>query len=480
MKLPAERPIRVCLLLEGSYPFITGGVSAWVQDLIQGLPHIEFSLFTISPEADMELRYELPQNVSEHQDVVLREVEKNKAKIPESKYNKNDFVNALVGFHKDLAESKFANPSVFYGFEDNDAQFFDAVDSRQGWDLLRKTNAEKNPIYPFADYFWAWSSAHYMMFKVLATSPPAADIYHAISTGYAGLAGLKARYKKGVPLLLTEHGLYHKEREMEIRKSKYVRGYQRDMWINLYNSISRLTYSNADTITALFEENRQKQIELGAAPEKCVVIPNGIDIERFSVVRQKRPGYHIGLVGRVVPIKDIKTFILAAKIVHDALPDVIFYCIGPTDEDPGYYNDCRMLTESLKITRRFKFTGRQNVTEYYAFLDILLLTSIREAQPLVILEAYCAGIPVASTNVGNVAELLDYDDRFLAAPKDAGKLAQSVIFSHNNPKVIEDLSVKNRERVKMFYDKKDLHQKYEELYETLAAKGRAGENAWQA
>ena len=56
---------------------------------------------------------------------------------------------------------------------------------------------------------------------------------------------------------------------------------------------------------------------------------------------------------------------------------------------------------------------------YYEFLDVLLLTSVREAQPLVILEAYAAGLPVVSTRVGNVPELLDYDERFLASSQDA-------------------------------------------------------------
>ncbi|TFG62475.1 MAG: DUF3492 domain-containing protein, partial [Spirochaetales bacterium] len=334
-------PIRVCLILEGSYPFITGGVSAWVQDLILGLPGIEFSLFTISPKEDQELRYKLPPNVMEHRDIVLKDSGKRGRPEKIRRRAKTLFVKNLLQFHRNITEAKFSRQDIFSQLEDNGELYLEAANSRAGWDLLRRTNAEKNPIYPFADYFWAWSSAHYMIFKVISAAAPKADIYHAISTGFAGLAGLKASFRFGRPLLLTEHGLYHKEREMEIRKSDYVRGYQRDMWINLYNTLSRLTYSRADRITALFEENRQKQIELGALPDKCLVIPNGIDIKKFTVERRKKPGFHIGLVGRVVPIKDIKTFILAAKIVHDAVPEARFYCIGPTDEDPAYYNDCR-------------------------------------------------------------------------------------------------------------------------------------------
>jgi len=49
------------------------------------------------------------------------------------------------------------------------------------------------------------------------------------------------------------------------------------------------------------------------------------------------------------------------------------------------------MVESFQLSEVFHFTGRQNVLNYYAFLDVMLLTSIREAQPLVILEAYAAG-----------------------------------------------------------------------------------------
>jgi glycosyltransferase involved in cell wall biosynthesis len=324
-------------------------------------------------------------------------------------------------------------------------------------------------VYPFADYFWSWKGSHDMLFTVLAHEAPAADLYHAVSTGYAGLAGVAARLRTGRPFLLTEHGLYHKEREMEIKRASFVRGYQRDMWIGIYNELARLCYRSADRIISLFEYNRRRQLELGADEDRAMVIPNGIDIPRFSaVVRRKRPGFHVGLVGRVVPIKDIKTFILTAKIAADALPDARFWCIGPTDEDPAYYEDCRALVESFQLTDRFTFTGKADVREYYGFLDILLLTSVREAQPLVILEAYAAGVPVASTRVGNVPELLDYDERFLAASKDSEALARSIRWVHDHPAETAELVQRNRDTVARFYDKAAVYRRYGELYRGLA------------
>ncbi len=457
--------IKVCIVLEGSYPYITGGVSAWVQDLIKGLPEIEFVLFSISPEKNQKLRYELPPNVVEHKDIVITEAQPSSS-FPE---NRDKMLDDIKDFHRQLfRDSNINMEHIIKLLPENYFLHKDSVESDQGWELITGGNQKMNPLYPFSDYFWAWKSAHDMLFTVLGSSAPEADIYHAVSTGFAGLASFAAKIRYNKPFLLTEHGLYHKEREMEIRKSSYIRGYQRDMWIKIYNQLSNICYTNADSITALFEENRQKQLVLGAPINRTAVIPNGIDIERFSIKREKREGFHVGLVGRVVPIKDIKTFLATAKIVLDNNPDVTFYCIGPTDEDPAYHDDCVRLSKSLRIDQRFKFTGRQNVLEYYSFLDILVLTSVREAQPLVILEAYCSGIPVVSTRVGNVAEMLDYDERFLAASKDAVKLAEGIQYIHDHPEEMEQINEKNIQKVKHFYDRLDLHRKFHNLYKELS------------
>ena len=59
-------PPRVCLLLEGTYPYVAGGVSSWVHDIIRGLPEFDFALYHIAAREDLELtpRYTLPPNVA--------------------------------------------------------------------------------------------------------------------------------------------------------------------------------------------------------------------------------------------------------------------------------------------------------------------------------------------------------------------------------------------------------------------------------
>jgi polysaccharide biosynthesis protein PelF len=456
-------PLTVCLLLEGSYPFITGGVSAWVQELIEALPEVRFHLFTISPRPGQPLRYALPPNVASHRDVVVNERRR-------SRGGPRGGVPAMVAEARAMHERFTARsdpdfPRLLARLPPGYRPYADSVRDPAAWEMITEANARNNPVYSFSEYFWSWKTSHDMIFMVLGEEPQRADLYHAVCTGYAGLAAVAASVRTGRPFLLTEHGIYHKEREMEIKRAGFVKGYQRDMWIGIYAGVSRLCYRHASLVVSLFEQNRRLQIEMGAEPEKAVVIPNGIDIPRFTAVRrERREGFHVGLVGRVVPIKDIKTFILMARIVAEAAPEARFWCIGPVDEDPAYFDDCRALVASFQMEERFTFTGKADVRAYYAFLDVLLLTSVREAQPLVILEAYAAGVPVVSTRVGNVPELLDHDERFLAPSKDAEKLAQGVRWVRDHPEEARALAKANRERVERFYDKTAVFERYRGIY----------------
>jgi glycosyltransferase involved in cell wall biosynthesis len=463
--------LTACLLVEGSYPYITGGVSAWVQELIQALPAVRFALLTISPKSGQELRYALPANVISHRDIVVNEKRPSRGG---PRGGAAAFIEKVQALHASLASHSAG------GFEEIISRipagyhpYAEAVREPAAWEMIVRANADHNPVYPFSDFFWSWKSSHDMVFTILGEEMPKADLYHAVCTGYAGLAAVTAKLREGRPFLLTEHGIYHKEREMEIRRAPFVRGYQRDIWISMYAGISRLCYRHADMVIALFEQNRRIQIEMGADPDKATVIPNGIDIPRYaSVVRERRPGFHIGFVGRVVPIKDARTFILMARMLTEAIPDARFWCVGPMDEDPIYSEECRSLVESLQLSELLTFTGKADVREYYAFLDVLVLTSVREAQPLVILEAFAAGLPVVSTRVGNVPELLEHDERFLASSKDVEKLCEAVRYVHDHPVEMQALAQRNRGKVDRFYDKTRVFERYGEIYHGLARSSR--------
>src|SRR4029077_17871917 len=129
---------------------------------------------------------------------------------------------------------------------------------------------------------------------------------------------------------------------------------------------------------------RARQIEDGAVSERTRVIPNGIDVSRFAALRAARPAAAsppavLGLVGRVVPIKDIKTFIRAMRTVVAEIPEAQGWIVGPDDEDPRYAEECRALARSLGWEGAVRSLGFRPAEEVLPKLGLAVLTSISEA-----------------------------------------------------------------------------------------------------
>ncbi len=459
--------LRVCLLLEGTYPYVRGGVSSWTHQLIRSLPDIEFVLFTLSPEGDQTISYEIPPNVVGMNDIVLHTDAMSMRNKPSPAV-----VTASIALLAMLTEETTDIPGELMrqlaGTTELNSRLYG---SRSFWNDLVEQYLDRNPFYPFSEFFWTWFNSRAVLLKLLEADIPQANIYHSLCTGYAGFVGAMAKAVHGKPYMLTEHGIYHRERAIEVEASDALRGRHRDEWKDLFFGLSRLSYRTADRIITLFDANHQMELAMGAPPDRSVVIPNGIDVARFSgIERQPRPGFHAGLVGRVVPIKDIKTFISVAKIVTDAIPQAHFHCVGPTEEDERYYEECVQLVHSLGIDESFTFTGNQDVREYYAFLDVVVLTSLSEAQPLVILEAYAAGVPVVSTRVGDVPNLLGHDARFIAPPKDAQGIAEKIIGIHTDGEAVTEW-VKERQKIVFTeYNRDTVFQTYREEYLRIAGR----------
>jgi glycosyltransferase involved in cell wall biosynthesis len=221
----------------------------------------------------------------------------------------------------------------------------------------------------------------------------------------------KARY--GCGLLISEHGIYTREREEELIRAKWVAGIYKNVWIDQFKKMSRLAYAKADCVTSLYEHARKLQIELGCDEELTMVTPNGIDEKRFAGEHGERITeenmVHIGAVLRVTPIKDVKTLIRAFAFAKERVSNLKLWIMGPMDEDEQYAAECFEIVETMGI-QDIVFTGRVNVTEYLWQMDVTILTSISEGQPLTILESYAAHKPVIATDVGNCRGLIFGED----------------------------------------------------------------------
>ncbi|HVH46316.1 MAG TPA: GT4 family glycosyltransferase PelF, partial [Labilithrix sp.] len=352
----------------------------------------------------------------------------------------------------------------------------------------------------FLEYFWTVRSMHAPLFKMarVAAALPSSRAFHVVSTGFAGFLGALAQKKRRRPLILTEHGIYSKERGIELLQASWINdddsecdenggvqevGFIRQMWIRFFEALGRISYGAAKPIITLYEGNRQRQIHDGADPPRTRVIPNGIDLARFSALRGKRPAEIprvLGLVGRVVPIKDIKTFIRAMRVVVGVLPDAEGFIVGPEDEDKNYAEECHHLVRSLGLEKTVRFLGFQNVDEIFPRLGLNVLTSISEAQPLVVLEGFAAGVPCVSTDVGCVRELVHgvtSDDQNhgtagavveIASPEATARAALALLA---DPKRWYAAQAAGVARVERIYTQEIMLARYRSIYEHALEQG---------
>jgi glycosyltransferase involved in cell wall biosynthesis len=369
----------------------------------------------------------------------------------------------------------------------------DFLYGRAVWDYIRASYLERATTPAFIDYFWTVRIMHAPLFLVshVARRAPPARVYHAVSTGYAGLLGVFLSEQRGRPFVLTEHGIYTKERKIDLAQAAWIKdapepyagaleddvGYVRRLWIRFFEGIGRLAYQAADPIVALYEGNRQRQTRDGAPPERTRVVPNGVDLERFAPALEARGAdvpKVVGLVGRVVPIKDIKTFIRAMRTVVQEVPGAEGWIVGPADEDPEYARECKDLVESMGLRAQVRFLGFRRVEEILPQLGLIVLSSISEAMPLVVVEGFAAGVPAVTTDVGACRELIEgvgEDDRALGAAGAVVDIADPEGLGRACSQLLADRLAWTKaqraglERVRRHYAEPDMIARYRAIYE---------------
>lgn len=504
----------VCLLLEGTFPYVRGGVSTWVKQMIEGMPHLSFSIVYLGADAETqgEPSYELPANVvhlethfllddkpedpkavswPERIKTIAQSASNNKQRLQQ--YSKNSEL------HSDLRDSKGAiSKSVTDEFTKlmTGRMPIEEVDLKQGkgaWDTIREKYQDAPEGLDFNHFFWTVRSMHSPLFTLanIVKQAPSADVYHSVSTGYAGYLGSMLQGATGKPYIISEHGIYTKERELDLAQVEWIpeeldpfkvglndnMSYLRSVWIRFFLSLGRMSYSSASQVFTLYGGNRKRQIIDGCPEEKLTIIPNGVNVSRFKPVRRAKDAPVppiLALIGRVVPIKDIKTFIRAMQIVRTQLPDAQGWLFGPEDEDEDYTRECKMLVESLGLSDVVKFQGFGKPEEIFPAVGLSVLTSVSEGQPLVALEGFAAGIPAVTTDVGSCRELIegiDDEDRALGQAGSIVPIADPAAFAQAAVQLLSDDAAWRSAsdaailRVEKYYDEVDMIERYRQVYQ---------------
>lgn len=466
--------MKICIVAEGCYPYVVGGVSSWIHSMIKTFPDYQFIVLAIVANRSMRGKfvYELPENVVEVRELYLQDYDwkgrraqrRKRLKLGRAEYDalRSLLVNQQVDWDTlfaMFAEKEFLLNDLLMG-----ADFLHAVQ-----ECYRLHYSE----IVFSDFLWTMRSMYLPLFLTLRTKLPEADVYHCVATGYAGILGCMAKRRFGCDLLISEHGIYTREREEELIRASWVEGIYKNIWIDQFRKMSQLAYNEADIVTSLYAHAQELQIELGCPEEKLRITPNGVNTGRFRGL--SRPEnmppdmIHVGAVARVTPIKDIKTLIRAFDYAKRQVPNLKLWIMGPTDEDEEYARECFEMVELMHLTD-IEFTGRINVTDYLGGIDMTILTSISEGQPLTILEGYAAHIPAIATDVGNCRGLIygESDDfgeaGILTHIMNVEEIADAMVNLAKHPMRREQMGEAGYRRVMAKYKIEDMEQTYRDIY----------------
>jgi len=502
---PPGTRIDVMLLLEGTYPYVSGGVSSWVHQIVSGFADLQFHIVFIGsrPEDYGKPRYQMPKNVVGLTHHYLF----SEAVLPPPREWRGDPHTAEVveRLHDELrrkqhaaARAELLARSLKLMREDMTLAYL--LHSHESWRYMTEQYQLRCTDPSFVDYFWTVRTMHTPLWTLadLAEQLPPARVYHTVSTGYAGYLGAVLSRRHHRPLVLSEHGIYTKERRIDLFSAQWISdnlpvlertagetGYFRELWIRMFESLGQMCYDAADPVIALYETNRQRQIADGADARTTCNIANGIHVGPFAATRTQRPEVPppvMCLIGRVVPIKDVKTFIRAVRVASNRIPELEGWIAGPEDENPEYARECRELTRSLDLEHKVRFLGFQKLVELMPKIGLVVLSSISEALPLVLLEGYAAGVPAVTTDVGSCKQLiygLGPEDEALGASGEVVGIADAQALGQACARLLSDPDAYRRaqsagiERVERYYTQPLMFEKYRLVYEDALARSEA-------
>jgi glycosyltransferase involved in cell wall biosynthesis len=433
------RPLEVALLTEGTYPHSYGGVSVWCDQLVRGMPGHHFTVSAIVGNGTEQVAWDLPQNAS----LVTVPLwgDEGSRRLGRRKRT------AGARLFRRLVECLLADPDAPAGspravrpeeFGDILRRLHDLADGASLTEVLSGQDA-------VAAVMEAWGMRrHDPGFRVLPSVYDAvtvtgllehtlrplfrpavkADVTHAVTNGLAVLIGLAAKWTYGTPLILTEHGVYLRERYLEYATA----GYSWPVKALMLNFMRRLCtegYRAADLITPGNRYNQRWELRCGAEPENLQTVYNGVDPAHFPPAGPEPALPTITWAGRIDQIKDLETLLRAFALVRKQIPEARLRMFG--GGNAAYQARCERLLDGLGLTGAASFEGRVgNILDAYASGHVVALSSISEGFPYTLIEAMTAGRATVSTDVGGVSEAVG-DTGVVVPPRDPEAMAAACV-----------------------------------------------------
>jgi len=299
----------------------------------------------------------------------------------------------------------------------------------------------------------------------IAVPLPTCSIVHSTSAGLASLPAIIARVQQGTPFLLTEHGVYLRERLL-FWSNADVTPFIKWFTMRVTRRIVELSLATADIVAPVSGWNARWEEYLGASRSRIKPILNGVNTTRFTP--QPMPPWErptMVWVGRIDPIKDLFTLIDAAAGVRTELPSaqVLLYGKAPAGNE-AYERACRSRIASLNLEQTVLFKGfSPSPEEAFAQGHMSVLSSISEGMPFSVIEAMLCGRPVVGTAVGGVPEILT-EGGLVVPPRNPEALAQACTYVLKDPSNCEMLGLRARSHAESHFSLAQCIHAYNELY----------------
>ena len=277
------------------------------------------------------------------------------------------------------------------------------------------------------------------------------------------LLGLLAAGLARIPCVATVHGYVFVSRRLRI-----------------YRMLDLLVLRFFSRVITVSEELRQQLLTAGLRGERVITVHNAIDPVAFisqgtqsiSWLRQQlgigRDQPLIATVGRLIPGKGHRYFLAAAKQVLQARPEARFLVVG---EGP-LRGKLEALSAALGIQHAVSFLGfRQDVAALMEASDLIVLPSLEEGQPVVLLEALALAKPVVATAVGGVSEVVRHEETgLLVPPRDSDELARAMLYLLDHPDEGARMGQKGQEVVARDFTVEAMAEKTAAVYRQILAR----------
>ncbi|MGA3219598.1 MAG: GT4 family glycosyltransferase PelF [Acidimicrobiales bacterium] len=468
--------MKITLITEGTYPHHLGGVSVWCDQLVREIAEHQFHVLALSATGLERNIWDLPSNVVAADNLPLWSAPAGKrvGRALRSRFRpvQERFFRSLavdsdgVGFVQSLQElGEFAQGGRLSAAMSSD----DAVntlltvgpvcsDRAHGGSAGQLTVSDAVDVLVLLKHF----------LRPLAVPPPVADLCHSVANGLGALPALAAKWAHGTPFLLTEHGLYLRERYLSYKPGTLSQP-ARAIVLRFFRLLVQTAYQHADLVAPGSGYNRLWELANGTPPRRICPVRNGIDPELFPVATTEPDVPTLSWIGRIDPLKDVETLLRAFALVRASVPDCRLRVFGPV---PGggeeYMARCAELAAELDLNGAATFEGRVgSPIEAYQAGHVVVLTSISEGLPYTVLEAMATGRPVVATDVGGVGEAVG-DTGILVPPRNPSAVAAACVHLLANADERRARGQAARNRVVELFTAKASFDTYRRLYREVA------------